>query len=327
MQVHSLLALSACLSSVSALPWMSSLFAQTINYDPKSNQQDPATGSQQNNVGSPNRAVIPDWQTCQPNVDSCSTPGYICCVNAPDLWNNKATCRPPSDCKSMNNNPPISDVGGPCNQAIQNAAVCKPGLVCNPPAVAMPGALEHTCQQGRDSCASNGFVCCVAQADLWNNKLLVVLRMMFKRRLEQWCWNNGGNNNGNNGNNGGSNNAVTKSLTGKLVNLAAILPQQQLRATCRPKDQCGNTNGGNSNNGNNNGGSGKLVPMWENCGLTDTCANGLFAVPRRLILLVERPLVVHQMIVETLLGLLSAPKTTGCVELTARRCTNALHPK
>ncbi|KAJ3297459.1 hypothetical protein HDU79_003540 [Rhizoclosmatium sp. JEL0117] len=42
-------------------------------------------------------------------------------------------------------NGPISDVGGPCQQAISNPAVCKTGLVCIPPAVALPGA-AGSCQ-------------------------------------------------------------------------------------------------------------------------------------------------------------------------------------
>ncbi|ORY43702.1 hypothetical protein BCR33DRAFT_738444 [Rhizoclosmatium globosum] len=223
------------------------------------------------------RAVVKNWETCQPNgVDSCASNGFVCCIAKDDLATRKSTCRPQNMCSDSNNNGnasgnkiadwqtcqlgrdscsnsnyvccvaqltwaqtrllvvhrknaqvekqysqhPISDVGGPCNQAIQNAAVCRTGLVCNPPAVAMPGAAGtcalpnnnngggsqggnkvadwQTCQQGRDSCVNNNYVCCVASADLGSNKATC--------RPQNDCGNNGGNNgNNNSGNNGGNN--------------------------------------------------------------------------------------------------------------------------
>ncbi|KAJ3289771.1 hypothetical protein HDU79_003819 [Rhizoclosmatium sp. JEL0117] len=176
-----------------------------------------------NNSGKTNSNIpgkmIAEWQTCQLGKDTCVNSGYVCCVAPADLGSNKATCRPQKECSSGNKNTPntpISDVGGPCNQAIQNAAVCRTGLVCNPLAVAVAGAAGicalpnnksgagtqggnmiadwQTCQQGRDTCYSTGFVCCVAQGDMWNNKATC--------RTPNEC------SNGNNWMNGGTNGPV-----------------------------------------------------------------------------------------------------------------------
>ncbi|KAJ3284052.1 hypothetical protein HDU79_008523 [Rhizoclosmatium sp. JEL0117] len=76
-------------------------------------------------------------------VDICvtvSTGSYI--LAFPDLTN-AATTTTASGARPTN--APISDIGGPCKQAIPNPAVCKAGLVCIPPAIALPGA-PGTCQ-------------------------------------------------------------------------------------------------------------------------------------------------------------------------------------
>ncbi|KAJ3046416.1 hypothetical protein HDU99_009786, partial [Rhizoclosmatium hyalinum] len=66
--------------------------------------------------------------------------------NAP-VCKSGLTCIPPAQALpgAAGTCVPVSDVGGPCQQAILNAAVCKTGLVCIPPAVALPGA-PGSCQ-------------------------------------------------------------------------------------------------------------------------------------------------------------------------------------
>ena len=96
----------------------------------------------------PTSSTIAAWSTCpNPSTDKCATTGYICCVAPADLGlktgvngQDKQTCRPSNQCASTSTPPP------PTSSTIAAWSTCP-----NPTT---------------DKCATTGYICCVAPADL-----------------------------------------------------------------------------------------------------------------------------------------------------------------
>ncbi|KAJ3073608.1 chitin deacetylase [Podochytrium sp. JEL0797] len=104
----------------------------------------------------PPSAAVSDWATCGPSVGSsvCASSGFICCIAPADLGSGKSTCRPNNaqNCAGTNPPPPpVTPTAAPGGATISDWATCGPSV-------------------GSSVCASSGFICCVAPADLGSGK-------------------------------------------------------------------------------------------------------------------------------------------------------------
>lgn len=142
---------------------------------------------------------------CSPVTDSCKN-GFVCCQSSIDVkaGEGKTTCRPSNDCASGGKNPfvinpaPVSNGISPFNNCNVGVDSCSGGFTCCvgvqdassgkstcrkddclavKPSVTTTISLAPTgvpawsnCRSG-DSCATNGFVCCTAPADVFSNKM------------------------------------------------------------------------------------------------------------------------------------------------------------
>ncbi|KAJ3288152.1 hypothetical protein HDU79_005087, partial [Rhizoclosmatium sp. JEL0117] len=172
MQYLTILSIAALASISTATPIRNLYSGNTHDapYDQSSSPSDNLGGS---------RAVISNWQTCIQGQDTCTTSGYVCCVAQADIASNKATCRPQGECTSGN--------GSGWNNGGNNGGWNNGGN--NGWNQGSKIADWQTCQQGRDSCSNNNYVCCIAPADQWTKKTTC--------RPQNDCF--GGNNGGNNG--------------------------------------------------------------------------------------------------------------------------------
>ncbi|KAJ3068783.1 hypothetical protein HDU98_008103 [Podochytrium sp. JEL0797] len=119
-------------------------------------------------TAAPGGVKIADWATCGPSVGSsvCASSGFICCIASADLGSQKSTCRP-------NDSQNCAAPAGP--GSVPTAA---PTTAPAPPPVptAAPGGAKiadwATCgpNVGSSVCASSGFICCIASADLGSQK-------------------------------------------------------------------------------------------------------------------------------------------------------------
>lgn len=83
----------------------------------------------------------PDWNNCNASVDTCSSPGFTCCVAPADVGSGKTTCRASGYCAS---------------------GIAPSGSLVKPD--------WQDCRIGTDTCASASFSCCVAPADVVSGK-------------------------------------------------------------------------------------------------------------------------------------------------------------
>ncbi|KAH9120459.1 hypothetical protein LEN26_011087 [Aphanomyces euteiches] len=119
---------------------------------------------------------IPDWNNCQKGADTCASSGWVCCVAPADVSSGKTTCRPGgNECASPMVTPKTTPKVTPAPTTKQTPAPTTKSTPATTtkatPAPTGKGIPDWTpCQLGVDTCASSGWVCCVAPADLSSGK-------------------------------------------------------------------------------------------------------------------------------------------------------------